>query len=77
MVATAALAPEVGIAAVCHALGLARASVYRRISPPAPKAKRERPSPARALTPTERQAVLQHRPCPGSSGQEKGKAGKL
>jgi putative transposase len=58
MAATAELAPEVGVAPVCHALGLARASVYRRISPPAPRPRRERPIPARALTLVERQAVL-------------------
>jgi len=58
MAATAELAPEIGVAPVCHALGLARASVYRRICPPTPRPKRERPSPARALTPAERQVVL-------------------
>jgi len=58
MAATVELAPDVGMAPVCHALGLARATVYRWISPPAPKPTRERPSPARALTPAERQAVL-------------------
>jgi putative transposase len=58
MAATVELAPEVGMARVCHALGLARATVYRWISPSAPKPTRERPSPARALSPAERQAVL-------------------
>jgi putative transposase len=49
--------PTLGTAAACEALGVARASVYRRRQPapvPAP-----RPTPARALDPIERQAVLE------------------
>lgn len=40
----------------CQALGVSRATVYRRRRPPAPAARR--PRPARALTPVEREAVL-------------------
>ncbi len=58
MAATAEVTPEVGTAPVCRALGLPRATVYRRRRPPAPKPKQERPTPARALAPSERQAVL-------------------
>lgn len=51
------LAPEVGLKPVCEALGLPRATVYRHRQPhPRPAA---RPKPERALTTTERQAVLQ------------------
>jgi putative transposase len=58
MIAAAeALAPEVGLKPVCLALGLPRGTVYRhRQPPPQPAA---RPKPERALSPTERQAVLQ------------------
>ena len=52
------LAPVVGTSAACAALAVSRATHYRRtrsprLGPPAP-----RPSPARALTETERTAVL-------------------
>jgi len=49
--------PAMGTAAACDALGVARASVYRRrqpVRPPAP-----RPTPSRALDPIERQTVLE------------------
>lgn len=59
MAATVETTPEVGTAPVCRALGLARATVYRRRRPPATRMKRERPSPARALSTSERQAVLE------------------
>lgn len=49
------LAPQLGIAPTCQALGLARATYYRGQQPP--RAQRPRPVP-RALTPVERQAVL-------------------
>jgi putative transposase len=58
MAAAAEVTPEVGTAPICRALGVARASVYRRRRPPASRPKRERPTPARALAPSERQAVL-------------------
>ena len=50
------LAPAVGTVAACAALGVNRATVYRRRQPRATPA--PRPHPARALTPPERQAVL-------------------
>jgi putative transposase len=46
-----------GTAAACEALGVARASVYRRRQPARPSA--SRPAPPRALDPLERQAVLE------------------
>jgi putative transposase len=58
MAAVAEVTREVGTAPVCRALGVARASVYRRRRPPTRVAKRKRPTPGRALTPSERQAVL-------------------
>jgi putative transposase len=61
MDAVAAWAPATGlIAAACTALGLSRASLYRRQAfrrqPPAPM--RPRPTPKRALAAKERQTVL-------------------
>jgi len=52
------LAPSVGQAAACRALGMPRASWYRSLQPVTAPA--ERPTPARALPPAERQAVLHH-----------------
>ena len=46
-----------GTAAACDALGVARATVYRRRHPAQPVA--PRPAPARALVPAERQVVLE------------------
>lgn len=46
-----------GTAPVCEALGLSRASVYRRRQPARPPA--PRPAPPRALDSLERQAVLE------------------
>ena len=61
MIATSVseLAPVVGTSAACAALAVSRATHYRRtrsprLGPPAP-----RPSPARALTETERTTVLE------------------
>ena len=60
MTAAESLAQTVGRAPACRALGIPRASFYRRLgekkqpSPPAP-----RPTPARALAPPEREAVLE------------------
>jgi putative transposase len=52
------LAPEIGTARACAVIGAARASVYRRRRPPAPRPRKEpRPSP-RALSPDERLAVV-------------------
>jgi len=58
MAATAEFSREVGTAPVCRALGLPRATVYRRRRPPTARTRRERPSSIRALAPDERQAVL-------------------
>ena len=49
--------PTMGTAAACDALGVARASVYRRRQPARPPA--PRPTPPRALDPIERQTVLE------------------
>jgi putative transposase len=58
MAAAAEVTPEVGTAAVCRAVGVPRATVYRWRRPPTARTRRERPTPARALGPSERQAVL-------------------
>ena len=50
------LAVSVGQAAACRALGVPRVSWYRSLQPLALPA--QRPTPARALPPAERQAVL-------------------
>jgi putative transposase len=51
---------RVGIAPLCDALGLARATFYRRRGgpPPGPAATRPRRPPAQALTPADREQVL-------------------
>ena len=51
------MAPSLGVAPVCSALGLPRASYYRRLRP-APE-RPARPRPARALSEAEQAAVLQ------------------
>ena len=48
----------VGTAPACRALGASRASLYRRRTPPRVREQRPRPAPARALSPSEREAVL-------------------
>ncbi len=58
MSATVELPREVATAPVCLALGLSRTTVYRRRNPAKARTKRPRPTPARALTPAERQEVL-------------------
>jgi putative transposase len=55
MQTTEELAPQAGITPVCDALGVARASLYRRRRPRQPSRRR---TPARALDSAERQAVL-------------------
>ena len=51
---------RVGIGPLCEALGLARATFYRRRAAPSPEpaAPRERRAPRQALTPADREAVL-------------------
>jgi len=51
-----ALAAQVGWQPACRALGVSRATVYRRRRPPGPAA--HHPQPARALAPAEQAAVL-------------------
>lgn len=62
MEAAEALAPEVGVAPVCRALGIARATFYRRrhrsLATPRPRATSQRPPPPLALSCEERQSVL-------------------
>ena len=58
MTAALELGDSVGKAAACRALGVPRASLYRRMQPAAPP--RVRPTPERALDAAERQTVLDH-----------------
>jgi putative transposase len=58
MAAVAEMGHEVVTAPVCLALGLPRATVYRRRRPPTPSPKKKRPTPARALVPSERSQIL-------------------
>jgi len=61
MAAATELAVDVGTSAACQALALPRASYYRdRRKAAGPAAVVWRPSPARALRPAEREAVLSH-----------------
>lgn len=53
------LTPLVGTYPACRALGVAPATMYRRRRPPAPRAEKPRPKPARALSVEERDAVLE------------------
>ena len=57
MAATAELAPTVGVAVACRALGVSRAGFYRRQQPPARSAPTTRRASPRALTQAERQGV--------------------
>jgi putative transposase len=52
------LTPVVGSRPACRALGASHATIYRRRRPPEPRPSRSRPVPARALSETEREAVL-------------------
>jgi putative transposase len=56
MQAVATLGPRLGVAPTCAALSVARASFYRHRRPRSER--RPRPTPARALAPTDRQVVL-------------------
>ena len=53
-----AVAPEIGMVTACRALGVSRATAYRRRSPRPRGERRPRPLPVMALTDEERQAVL-------------------
>jgi len=57
MAAALETAPRLGTARTCRALGLAKASYYRRLHP-VPAGRTARPSPPRTLSPAERQSVL-------------------
>src|SRR5689334_24832603 len=52
------LAPKVGVAAACEALGVARASLYRMRRPAPPRERCSRSRSHRALGPAERSATL-------------------
>jgi putative transposase len=56
MQVTEELAPEMGVAPICEAIGVSRASLYRRRRP---RQLPPRPTPARSLSEPERQEVLQ------------------
>lgn len=58
MEATAQLSEKVGMQAACSALGLARATYYRHRQP-REQPTRARPRPPLALSPSERQAVVE------------------
>lgn len=51
------LTPLVGTRPACRALGVARATIYRRRHPPEPRPPQPRSAPARALSPEERDEV--------------------
>ena len=58
MAAVDAVAPDLGATQACQALGISRATLYRRRRPPAPPASSSpRPRPPWALSDVERQAV--------------------
>jgi len=59
METTLAVAPEIGLARACRALGVSRATAYRHRSPRPRAEPRPRPKPALALSYEERRAVLE------------------
>ena len=59
MEAALAVAPEIGMAPACRALGVSRATAYRHRSPRPTGERRSRPRPALALSDEERAAVLE------------------
>lgn len=58
MSAVEALAATTGVVAACEALGVPRASIYRRRQPKTPAERRSRPTSPRALSPAQRAIVL-------------------
>lgn len=52
------LTPAVGTRPACRIMGAAPATIYRRRGPPAPRPRRPRSKPERALSEAEREAVL-------------------
>ena len=57
MAAVDAVAPDLGATQACRALGISRATLYRRRRPPVSTARPSRARPPRALSDAERQAV--------------------
>jgi putative transposase len=57
MAAVEAVAPDLGATQACWALGISRATLYRRQRPPTPTPTAVRPRPPRALSDAERHAV--------------------
>ena len=58
MAVAAELAPVVGVSQACRVLGVCRSTLYRRRGPRPAKAPKPRPPSPRALSPAERQEVL-------------------
>ena len=58
MIAAEELAPQVGVEPACRALGVSRATFYRR-KRPTPGHQQPRPTPARALSQKERERVVE------------------
>ena len=58
MIAAEELAPQVGVEPACRALGVSRATFYRR-KRPTPGHQQPRPTPARALSTAERERVVE------------------
>ena len=58
MATALAVAPEIGLAPACRALGVSRATAYRHRSPRPVTERRPRPRPAMALSEEERAGVL-------------------
>jgi putative transposase len=58
MIACRDLSPEVGTAAACHSLDIARATYYRRLDSGSENGASKRPAPPRALDAGERERVL-------------------
>jgi putative transposase len=59
MIACGELATEVGTAAACRSLDIARPTYYRQLEPRIEEAPASRPAPPRTLSAPERQAVLE------------------